>query len=94
MKFFNMKKINKINLSQIERLFSMGISCDPIIFKKEIKKFYEEVGDQQLWDFAKKEKCQSIIKTSLQKIYPEKVFSQKWIIATDEIKNNVGFNMD
>ena len=94
MKFLKMKKINKNNLSKIQRLFSICISCDPFIFQEEIKKLYNEIGDQKLWEFAEKEKCQSIIKTNLQNIYPNKVFNQKWIKATENIKNNIGFYMN
>lgn len=94
MNFIKLKKIHEKNLTSLERLFSLSISCNSYLFKNEIKNLYEEVGDDKLWKFSTKEKSQSIVSRAFEKIYDRGNINKKWLEASNNISNQINLYMN
>ena len=94
MKFFQIKKINKNNLEPIEQFFALSLSCRPDLFANEILNLYKLIGDENAWLFSKNEKSQSIISQTLQKILHKEKINKRWIDASNDIGETIGFYMN
>lgn len=91
---FGFNEISLEKLSNVERLFSLSISCKSHNFASEIKNLYHEVGDLRFWQFSNNEKSASIVSKTLQKVIDKNEINQKWIDISLLIESRISLYMN
>ncbi|MDC3122053.1 nucleotidyltransferase family protein [Prochlorococcus sp. AH-716-J21] len=91
---FGSNEISLERLSNVERLFSLSISCNSHDFASEIKSLYLEVGDDVFWKFSNNEKSASIASKTLQKVFDKNKINEKWIDISLLLEKRISLYMN
>lgn len=81
--------IDITNMAPVEQLFCAALSGDAAMKSDNLIMKYHEVGDEAAWEFAQREKCESIVAAALISSLGSGEVKQRWIDAKRDVEKRI-----
>lgn len=81
--------IDLSSLNPVERFFCAALSGDAAEGSDDLNRQYREIGDEAAWEFARREKCESIVAAAIVKSPGGDDISERWHDAAREVEHRI-----
>lgn len=86
--------IDLSNMNPVERFFCAALSGDATKGSEDLLRQYREVGDDMAWQFAQREKCESVVAVALSKSLDAGEVTQRWRDAAREVGQRIALYLE